>query len=161
MNIEIQEILTQSVAFLGLWFLLKKFAWDKILTLLDERQNKIQASFDDIESKTQSLDSLKQEYELKLKDIENTAKQKLNEAIVEGQKLAAQIQDKARLEAKNVIEKSKETLALEVAKARVDLRNEIVGLAIHAAEKVMSKEIDAKKHETMVIEFIDSIQKKA
>ena len=160
MNIELQEILTQMVSFAILWFLLKKFAWDKILKVLDERKDKIQDSFDKIEQKTNDIDVLKADYETKLKDIEATARQKINEAIADGQKAAAQLQEKARLDAKKTMEKAKANIVLEIAKAKVELRDEVVKLAIGAAEKIITKEIDDKKHNALVLDFIEAVDKK-
>ncbi len=160
MNIELQEILTQAVAFLALWFLLKKFAWSSLLKLLDDRKEKIQTTLEDIDTKTKAVEKLHADYEHKLKDIEHLTRQKLNEAIVEGQKLASQIQDKAHEDIKKLMDKAKESLELEISKARIDFRVQMSHLAIQAAEKIIRTELNTEKHEKLALDFIKSVDSK-
>lgn len=160
MNIELQEILTQAVAFLALWFLLKKFAWSSLLKLLDERKKKIQTTLEDIDTKTKAVEKLHADYEHKLKDIEHMTRQKINEAIVEGQKMANQIQDKAHEDVKQLMDKAKEILEMEVNKARIDFRTQMSHLAIQAAEKIIQAELNVEKHEKLVLDFIKSVDSK-
>lgn len=155
MNLEIQQILTQAIGFLVLLFILKKIAWKPLLSLLDERREKISSEFQSIERTKSELSRLEQEYKARLAEIDAQARLKIQEAISEGQKIAVDVQEKAREEAKNILNKAKDNIELEIAKARVELRNQVVSLAIRAAEKVIKEELSDERHKRLVNEFID------
>lgn len=155
MNLEIQQILTQAIGFLVLLFILKKIAWKPLLSLLDERREKISSEFRNIEQTKSELSRLEQDYKARLAEIEAQARQKIQEAISEGQKISVELQEKAREEGKNILNKAKENIDLEIAKARVELRNQVASLAIKAAEKVIKEELSEERHKRLVTEFID------
>ena len=155
MNLEIQQILTQAIGFLVLLFILKKIAWKPLLSLLDERREKISSEFRNIEQTKSELSRLEQDYKARLAEIEAQARQKIQEAIAEGQRIAVEVQEKAREEGKNILNKAKDNIELEIAKARVELRNQVASLAIRAAEKVIKEELTEERHKRLVTEFID------
>ncbi len=155
MNLEIQQILTQAIGFLVLLFILKKIAWKPLLSLLDERREKISSEFRNIEQTKSELSRLEQDYKARLAEIDAQARQKIQEAIAEGQRIAVEVQEKAREEGKNILNKAKENIDLEIAKARVELRNQVASLAIRAAEKVIKEELSEERHKRLVTEFID------
>ena len=155
MNLEIQQILTQALGFLILLFILKKIAWKPLLSLLDERREKISSEFQAIEHTKSELSRLEQDYKARLADIDAQARQRIQEAISEGQRISVEIQEKAREESKNILNKAKENIELEVAKARVELRNQVAVLAIKAAEKLIKVELTEERHKRLVTEFID------
>jgi len=155
LNLEIQQILTQALGFLILLFILKKIAWKPLLSLLDERREKISSEFQTIERTKSELSRLEQDYKARLADIDAQARQRIQEAISEGQRISVEIQEKAREESKNILNKAKENIALEVAKARVELRNPVATLAIKAAEKLIKVELTEERHKRLVTEFID------
>ena len=155
MNLEIQQILTQAIGFLVLLFILKKIAWKPLLSLLDERREKISSEFRNIEQTKSELSRLEQDYKARLAEIDAQARQKIQEAIAEGQRIAVEVQEKAREEGKNILNKAKDNIELEIAKARVELRNQVASLAIRAAEKVIKEELTEERHKRLVTEFID------
>ena len=137
MNLSIQEILTQAGAFILLVWVLKKLAWKPLLALLDERQRKIRASFEEIERTKQELEKLKADYERSRAHIEEEARQKLQQAIDEGKRVSRELQESSRREAQAVLEKAKEDITLEIAKAKITLRNEIADLTLQATERLL------------------------
>ena len=155
MNLEIQQILTQALGFLILLFILKKIAWKPLLSLLDERREKITSEFQTIDRTKSELLRLEQDYKARLADIDALARQRIQEAVSEGQRISVEIQEKAREESKNILNKAKENIELEVAKARVELRNQVATLAIKAAEKLIKVELTEERHKRLVTEFID------
>lgn len=157
MNLEIQQILTQILGFLILLYILKRFAWKPLLSLLDERREKIASEFKNIEKFKEELSRIEEDYKAKLSEIDAQARIRIQEAIAEGQRISIEIQDKARDEAKKLLEKAKVNIELEMAKAKVELRNEVATLAIMAAERILREELDGKKQKKLVIDFIERV----
>ena len=95
-DLQWQQILTHAVGFLIALWVLKKFAWKPLLSLMEERRNKIVEEFNEIDNEKAKVAELTAEYEAKLRDIESERRAKLVEAVDEGKKLAAEIKAKAR-----------------------------------------------------------------
>jgi F-type H+-transporting ATPase subunit b len=152
-------ILTHILGFVITVVVLKKFAWKPILGILAERRDKIKSEFDNIESGKAEISQTKDDYEAKLKDIDNLARQKLTEAVNEGQKIAAEIREKGRDEAKGIIDNAKAQLDRDVEKARVALKEDMVNMTISAAEKIISTKMDEPENRRLIGNFIDGVEK--
>lgn len=159
LNIEIPQLITHIIGFLLALWVLKKFAWKPILAVLDERREKIKSSFDDIEAQKAAAEKLHQDYEAKLRAIDDEARQRLNAAVQDGEKIAAQIKDSARSEAREMMERSKGELEQDVAKARIQLKEEIVNMTIGATERIIHERLDQQKHRDLINRFIEDVEK--
>ena len=159
MNLEIQQILTQALGFLILLWILKKIAWKPLLSLLDERREKIASEFKNIDQVKSNIARLEEQYKAKLSEIDAQARQRIQEAISEGQRISMEIQEKARDEAKKTIDKAKANIEMEVAKARVDLKNQVAGIAIRAAEKILKEELNEERNKRLVMDFIETVER--
>lgn len=158
MNLEIQQILTQALGFIILLFLLKKFAWKPLLSLLDERRDKISSEFSNIERVKTEIGRLENDYRSKLADIDAQARQKIQESVLEGQRIAVELQEKAREDANKTLEKAKANIEIEVAKARAELRNQMTNIAIKAAEKILKEDLNDDRHKRLVMGFIENVE---
>lgn len=157
-SLDIQQILTQIVGFLILLWLLRKFAWGPLLSVLDERRTRIATEFEEISKGKESLAQMKAEYDTKIAEIENQARLRIQEAVLEGQQMAKEIADGAREEAHQILEKAKEKINQEIAKAKTQLRNEIATISVSAAEKIVRQELDKQKNKELVLQYIDELK---
>lgn len=137
----IPEILTQLVAFLLVLWILKKYAFGTVFSALDERQKTIAQSLSDADRKRQEMETLRKDYEARLRVIEQEARQKLQEAIQDGQRMAAEIRAKAQADAAVQTERAKKEIEREAEKARYIVRQEIVELSTLMAGKLISKNL--------------------
>jgi len=159
LKIEIPQLITHIIGFIILLWVLKRYAWKPLLALLDERRERISNSFAEIERKQQEADALNAEYQSKLKDIDTEARRRLTEAIGEGEKIAAKIKEDARNEAKDMFARSRAEIEQDMAKARVQLKNDVVVMTITAAERIIHERLDTAKQRELIGRFIDDIEK--
>jgi len=153
------ELLTQIIGFIIAVWILKAFAWKPLLGMLEQRRAKIQGDLDMAEkTKAEAADVLA-DYQNKLKDIEAAARVKIQEAIADGNKVAAELREQARVEAKDIISKARDELGRDIAKARIELRDEMVNMAIYATEKIISEKLDDAKHRALIHGFIEDVEK--
>lgn len=159
-NIIPSEVIVQLIAFLLVFFALRKMAWKPVLDNLEARRSKIKSEFESIEAAKKEIEALKAEYAASLQKIEDQARAKLQEAIDEGRRIAREIQEQARLESQTTFEKAKENLAIEIAKARISLRRDVAGLALDASEKVLKEKMsDDKKQQEKILSIIEDMEK--
>jgi len=159
MELNVQLILTHILGFLITVWILGKFAWKPLMGVLEERRQKIKSEFDNIETGKAEVADIKADLEAKLKDIDNLSRQRLTEAINEGQRVAAEIKEDGRKEAKEIITRAKEELQRDVEKARAALKEDMVSITIAAAEKVISARLDESENRRLVANFIDNVEK--
>ena len=80
--------------------------------------------------------------------------------MTEGKQIASEVTDKARDEAKVIIEKAKNSIELEIKSSRKKLRDEIVSLTLHATEKLINERMTEAKDRELVGSFISEIENK-
>lgn len=158
LSIEIPQVITHLVGFVIAVIILKKFAWGPLLRLLDERRERIQSGFEEIEQKQAAADKLNEEYQAKLREIDAEARKRLTAAVSEGEKIANRIKEDSRGEAKEMITKAKEELDRDVAKARVALKEDMVAMTLAATEKMIYERLDDQKHRELIGRFIDDLE---
>lgn len=156
---DLAQAITHLISFLLALWLLKKFAWTPLMNLLDERRNKIKDEFDKIDSEKANVSKLADDYDSKLKHIDDERRAEIVKAVEEGKKIAAEIKSTAQNEARELSEKTKNDLEREVAKAKVQLRDDMVGITLAAAEKVIHEKLDDTKHRELIGRFIDGLEK--
>ncbi|MFH1374112.1 MAG: F0F1 ATP synthase subunit B [bacterium] len=154
-----QQALTHAVGFLITVWILKRFAWGPLLSLLEERRNKIADEFKAIEDEKAKTAELTADYEARLKEIDAERRARLVEAVNEGKKIAEEIRTSAREEVKVINAKAKTDLVREVAKAKVQLKNDMVAMTITATERIINEKLDDAKHRELIGNFIDNVEK--
>lgn len=159
MSIEWQQLLTHLVGFLITVWILKKFAWGPLLGLMEERRDKIAGAFDQIEKDKQEVAKLSADYEARIKEIDAERRARLVEAVEEGKKLAAEIKQTAQTEVRSLQDKAKADLEREIAKAKVQLRDEMIAMTMTAVEKVIHEKLDESKHRDLIGRFLDGVEK--
>ena len=158
MNLSLQEILTQAIGFLILVWVMKRLFWKPVLTSLEKRRSTIEAAFRRIEDSKKEIETLRRDYESHLAKIEEEAHAKIQAAIDEGRRISREIQAKSREEAKEALLRSKENLALEIEKARIELRREIADLTLLATEKLLHEKMTGEKHREKILEMIEQLE---
>jgi F-type H+-transporting ATPase subunit b len=151
------QIVTHIIGFVIAVLILKRFAWGPILKLLEERREKIRGEFDRIEAEKRAAAALKAEYEGQLRTIEAQARTRLQEAVQEGQKVAAEIREQARRDAHAQLDRAREEAERERDKASVGLRDEMADMVVRATERLIKERLDDQKHRQLVTDFIASI----
>ena len=153
------EVIAQVLGFLLLLFLLRIFAWKRILGLLDERKARIASEFKKIEDAKAQIEALKSDYGLKLDKIEEVANLKIDEAIAEGKKITEEVRKKAHEEAQDIINSAKKNIGYELSKAKEQLKDEIVDLTMKATENMISEKLTGETDKKLVEDFLDKLDK--
>jgi len=149
--------ITNIVGFLLLLFVLKKTAWRPIVELLDRRREEITSGYAKIDDMQKELDALKSDYENRLRGIEEMARDKTSQAVEEGRKAAAEIQETARAEAEKTRRQSEQNIALKLNQARAQLRADVVELVVGATRQLLSDRVDAGVDRQLVEGYVDRL----
>ena len=137
--------------------ILKKFLLEPVKKILDERKAMADAQIAEATKANQDAQAMKAEYEQSLA----SAKAEANGIVAAAQKTAAarseSIVGEARTAAAQLKEKAQEDIAMEKKKAINEVKDEIGGMAMEIASKVVEREIDQKDHQALIDEFIKNV----
>lgn len=158
MHLDFAQVVTQIFAFLIVFYVMRKYGWAPLLAVLDERKESIRAQYEEIERQKADLVAMQHDYKQKLATIDAEGRAKIQEIVKEGRKIAQDIQDAAKHEAKLILQKTKDEADREVREAKNRLKNEMVLVAVKAAEKILEESIDAKKHEALLTDFVKNVE---
>ena len=157
LQLDLQQIISQAISFVLLVWLLRRFAWRPLLHILDTRRARIEEGFQQIAQGKADLERLQQELSQRLARIDDEARTKIQQAALEGKRLAVQLQEQARAQALDIVAKSKETIELELAKAKVTLRDQLADMTVDAVERLLKQKLDAKTDERLVAEILEEL----
>ena len=137
--------------------IIKKVFLDKIVAVLDQRRSAADKEITDAEKAKQEAMEIKKTYE----DNMLQANAKANEILTTAQKTATERSDKiigeAQQAAAQIKSKASADIAQEKKKAINDAKNEISGLALAIAGKVVEKELAEEDLAGLIDRFIDEL----
>lgn len=143
-----------AVAVFFLFLFLSKLLFNPVRKLLADRQNKIAGDIKAAESEKKDAETLKAEYEAKLKDINKEAEQILSEARKKAQQNAAKTEGQAKEEAARIIRNANAEAELSRKRAMDEVKQEMITLASMMAAKIVTANIDAAVQDTLVEETL-------
>jgi F-type H+-transporting ATPase subunit b len=155
--LNIPLVVTQLVGFAILIWFLNKFVFKPIFAILDQRQKEIQDVYDGLDRDREAMEKTRREYEQRLANIEAEAREKINAAVKEAQELRANLVADAQKQADTLIERGRSESERERQKAFLEMRQQIVSLAVMAAGKVVGESLNDARHTKLVDDFIASV----
>ncbi|HQJ76490.1 MAG TPA: F0F1 ATP synthase subunit B [Bacteroidota bacterium] len=150
-------IIWTIITFLLLLFILKKAAWKPLLSALQKREDTIASSLQKAEQAKVDAEKLLKEHSERLAQAEAEAQRIINE----GRQLAEKIKENITAEAKaisdKIIKESKEEIEKSRQAAIESLKKDISQIAILAASKIISENLDEKVDKKLVDKMIDNL----
>lgn len=150
LGIEPIQLLTQIFNFVVMLVLLTKFLYKPVLRALSERRKKIQeglAYADKMQEELEKSDKKRQEVIDKAKD---EARKIIEESKKSGKLLEAEIVEKAHKEAGAILEKGRKELEMEKTEMERELRGNTVEIAQTWVETVLGDVLSAKNQKEII-----------
>jgi F-type H+-transporting ATPase subunit b len=146
----------QIVIFVGLFFLLKAYAWKPILASLKEREESIQQALDAAEKAKMEMASLKSDNEKLLKESREERDRILREARDAANRLHDEAQVNAKKNADKIIEDAKAVIQIEKQAAMRDVKAQVAMFSLEISEKLIKKNLTEDKQQK---ELVDTYMK--
>lgn len=142
---------------LTIYFVAKKFLFGPVMKMITDRQQEIDNLYADAGHAKEKAQKLQEDYQKKLNEASVTADQMLQQAVSRAQSREEEILRKANADAAAIMTKASADIALEKKKAVNDAKNEISGLALAIAGKVVEKELKPADQSAMIDRFIEEL----
>lgn len=152
-------IIWQLIGFLGLLFILIKFAWKPMLAALDEREGSINNALKAAETARNEMANLKAENEKLLAD----ARLERDTILKKAQDASVKMIDEAKAEAVKagalMIENAKAVIETEKKAALADVKSQVASLSLDITEKLLRANLsDDKSQKDLVEGFIKELK---
>jgi F-type H+-transporting ATPase subunit b len=152
-------IFWEVVSFATLFFVLYKFAFPGILSVLEEREKKIKDSLDQAERHRSESEKRLKEYEAKLSAASKEAEGILAAAKERVQRLLEENEQRLTAEAERIKGDATRDIDHERRKAIQDIRNQTTDLALMVAEKVVQRSLTDADQRKFADEALDALSK--
>jgi F-type H+-transporting ATPase subunit b len=139
------------VAFLIVFFLLKKFAWKPILNSLKERETGIADALATADKVKAEVSQMKNENEALLQKAREERTVLLKEAKEHADKMIAEAKDKAKNEYDRIVAEAQQAIQQQKNAALTDVKNQVGALVIEVSEKVLRRELSNKSEQEQYI----------
>lgn len=135
----------------------KKLLLNPVKKVITERKAKADSQIADAEKLRTEAEAMKAEYEQNLQNARTEA----NQIVAAAQKTAAarseELLGEARAQAAVLKQKAEADIAQERKKAVNEVKDEIGGMAMEIASKVVEREIKEADHQDLIDEFIKNV----
>ena len=157
LGIEPLAVITQIIGFALLLFVLNRLLYKPLFKTLAQRQADIAATYDQLDNDRQRMETTRREYEQRLASIETEAREKIQAAVKEAQTLRDSLVADARTQAETIIASGRNESERDRQKAFLEMRSQIVTLAVAAAGKVIDENLTDARQTKLVDDFIGSL----
>jgi F-type H+-transporting ATPase subunit b len=161
------ELLTPSfglifwtfLAFLIVFFILKKFAWKPILKALNDREKGIADSLETADRVRAEMAQLKSENEELLAKAREERSAMLKEARDIKDKIINDAKEQAKTEASKIMLETQQAIEQQKMAAMTDVKNQVGKMVIEVAEKILRKELGTKEaQEAHIKDLVEEVK---
>ena len=146
----------QTLLFVALILLLKKFAWKPILDAVNDREQGIKDALDSAEQAKQEMANLQADNEKLLKEARAERDAMIKEARDIKNKMINDAKEEAKGEADKMVAQAQAAIESEKKAAIDDLKNQVASLSLEIAEKVVRENLSRDdKQQKLVKNLLD------
>ena len=139
------------VAFLIVFFILKKFAWKPILNSLKERELGIASSIATAENMKVEMAAMKSENEAILAQARDERARMIKEAKEASDKMVSDAKERAKTEYDRILADAQAAIQQQKNAALTEVKNQVGKLVIEVSEKVLRRELSNKDQQESYI----------
>jgi F-type H+-transporting ATPase subunit b len=129
------------IAFVIVLFILRKFAWQPILTSLKERETSIATAISSAADMKAEMAKMKSENELLLAQAREERANMIKEAKETGSKMINEAKERAKTEYDRILADAQMAIQQQKNAALIDVKNQVGKLVIEVSEKVLRREL--------------------
>jgi len=151
-------LIGQSITFfLFIWFC-KKFVWPPMVTAMQERQAKIADGLAAAEQGQQAQEMAEKEAAKLISEAKSQAAEIIASAEKRGNSVVEEAKAAAVSEKDRILASAETEVEQNVFSAREELRGQVSSIAVAAASKIVSKEIDESAHADLIDDLVKQLE---
>ncbi|MEC5158132.1 F0F1 ATP synthase subunit B [Chryseobacterium sp. MP_3.2] len=144
----------QTIIFIILLLVLRKFAWKPIMDAVNEREVTIVDSLNQAKLAKQEVMNLKAENEVIIREAKVERDNILKEAREIKDRIVGEAKDIAKSEGDKMIEQARQSIQAEKSAAMSEIKNQIGTLSVTIAESILKQKLDNDGAQNALVENI-------
>jgi F-type H+-transporting ATPase subunit b len=136
-------------------FILKRYVFGPLGTAIEKRRNDIAASIEEAERSREEATQLLDDYKVRLAEARKEADRLREQGRKEGERLQAEIVSDAQGQRERVLGDAELQIQAQARAAASGMRDDVVQLALLAAEKVSRRSLSDDEHRKLIEQAID------
>ncbi|BBH23848.1 ATP synthase subunit b [Paenibacillus baekrokdamisoli] len=160
MDIVWSNFFIQLIAFLILYWLLSRYAFGPLLSIMEQRKQLVKDQLDGAEASRKQADQHFEDQKQALQQARKDANDIIEQAKSISSKQAEEIVHAAKSEATRLKDDAVKDIESEKNKAIAALRSQVSGMSVMIASKIIEKQIDDKSQEQLVDQYLKEVGSK-
>ena len=137
-GVEWQLLAAQVINFLIIFYLLKRFLYKPVFTMLKKREDTIKEGLSKADESKKALDDALAKEKKIIKEAQDTAKKIIQDAKERAETVAKDIEEKAKKQADSMVDNAKTQIDMETRKAEKELEKHVSELSV----KILKQSLD-------------------
>ena len=156
-SFDVVTLIFQLCNLLILYKLVKHFLFKPVQNILKARQDEVDKLYSEANEANTSAKALRDDYEMHLAKAKEEAAEIIKTAQKTAQAQGDEIVADAQKKASDLIARANAEIEQDKKKTINEIKNDISGIAMDIATKVVGREISEKDHEKLIEEFINNV----
>lgn len=149
MNINL-TLIGITIAFFAFVVICRLYIWPPLINAMRARQERIAQGLENAEKAEAAIAKSKADAEVFLREARAEGQQIVEQARAQATMVVDDAKDQAREEGERILTAARAEITQEINRARESLRQEVAYLAVVGASRILSSEIDRRKHSAML-----------
>ena len=159
-DLTLGTILAQMLNFFILVWILARFAYKPLVSMMQERKERIAKDLADAEAARNEAEQFKADYAAQIANARQEAQQIVEKAVQQAEATTREQLAAAREQIEREKERARQDIVNERDRAMNNLRNEVISLSVVMATKVVAKDMDSETNTKLIEDAIAKLDSK-
>ena len=159
-DLTLGTILAQMLNFFILVWILARFAYKPLVSMMQERKDRIAKDLADAQNARNEAEQFKADYAAQIANARQEAQQIVEKAVQQAEATTREQLAAAREQIEREKERARQDIVNERDRAMNNLRNEVISLSVAMATKVVAKDMDSEANTKLIEDAIAKLDSK-
>ena len=159
-DLTLGTILAQMLNFFILVWILARFAYKPLVSMMQERKERIAKDLADAHAARNEAEQFKADYAAQIANARQEAQQIVEKAVQQAEATTREQLAAAREQIEREKERARQDIVNERDRAMNNLRNEVISLSVAMATKVVAKDMDSETNTKLIEDAIAKLDSK-
>ena len=159
-DLTLGTILAQMLNFFILVWILARFAYKPLVSMMQERKDRIAKDLADAQNARNEAEQFKANYAAQIANARQEAQQIVEKAVQQAEATTREQLAAAREQIEREKERARQDIVNERDRAMNNLRNEVISLSVAMATKVVAKDMDSETNTKLIEDAIAKLDSK-
>ena len=140
-----------------LFFILKILLYKPILKFMKKREKSFEDKTEMLDTRDKELIQQKEQYDQMMSDAQTQAASIITKSNEMARDHAKELIDEAKDQSRELVLRARKEIAIEKEQTQLEMKSEIVDMAVQIAEKVLKREVSTEDNKKIIDEFFERV----